>query len=147
MFSLYQNHFQNSTFFITTPTQPHALILSRLDYCKSLLTGINHKSLSRLQLVKNSAARLLTGFNRWLHITPVLASLHWLPVCFRIDFKNLLITFKARHGLAPEYIKDMLTPYKLVRSLRSAGGALLTLSRTRLKTRSDRAFSTTVPRL
>ncbi len=28
----------------------------------------------------------LTGFNRCHHITPILASLHWLPVRFRIDF-------------------------------------------------------------
>ena len=117
----------------------HALIFSRLDYCNSLLTGINHKSLSRLQLVQNLAARLLTGFNRH-HITPVLASLHWLPVRFRIDFKILLITFKARQGLAPEYITDMLTPYEPARSLRSAGEAFLNVPRSRLKTRGDRAL-------
>ena len=38
-----------------------------------------------------------------------------------------MITFKTRHGLAPEYLTDMLTPYEPVRSLRSAGGALLTV--------------------
>ena len=101
----------------------HALIFSRLDYRNSRLTGINHKSLSHLQLVQNSAARLLHGFNRRRHITPVFTSLQWLPLCFRIDFKILLINFKARHGLAPDYITDMLTPDEPVRSLRSAGGA------------------------
>jgi hypothetical protein len=38
------------------------------------------------------------------HITPVLASLHWLPVVFRIKFKILLFTFKSLHGLAPKYL-------------------------------------------
>ena len=72
----------------------HSFISSRLDYCNSLFTCLNQKTLKRLQTV-HSAARLLTRSRKYDHITPVLASLHWLPVCFRIDFKILLITFKA----------------------------------------------------
>ncbi|KAG8004119.1 hypothetical protein GBF38_008225 [Nibea albiflora] len=41
----------------------------------------------------------------------------------------------------------MLTPYEPVRSLRSSGGTLLIVSRSRLKTRGDRASSITAPRL
>ncbi|KAF7648774.1 hypothetical protein LDENG_00152180, partial [Lucifuga dentata] len=44
----------------------------------------------RLQLIQNSAARLLTKTKKREHITPVLATLHWLPVSYRIDFKVLL---------------------------------------------------------
>ncbi len=36
------------------------------------------------------AARILTKTKKVDHITPVLRSLHWLPVCQRIDFKILL---------------------------------------------------------
>lgn len=68
---------------------------SRLDYCNALYLGISQASLGRLQLVQNAAARLLTGTNRRQHITPVLKSLHWLPVHFRIDFKILMFVFKA----------------------------------------------------
>ena len=38
----------------------------------------------------------------------MLYSLHWLPVQFRLDFKILIITFKAIHGHAPEYICNLI---------------------------------------
>ena len=34
---------------------------------------------------------------------------HWLPVKQRIDFKILLITYKALNGQAPTYITDLFT--------------------------------------
>lgn len=69
----------------------HAFISSRLDYCNSLYVGIGQSELNRLQLVQNAAARLLTGKKKQEHITPVLSSLHWLPVRHRIDFKDSFI--------------------------------------------------------
>lgn len=46
------------------------------------------------------------------HITPVLASIHWLPIHFRIDFKILLLTYQTLHGLAPKYLAELLRPYE-----------------------------------
>lgn len=56
---------------------------------------------------------------KWLHITPVLAALHWLFVRFRVDFKVVLIAYKAFSGLAPSYLNDILIPYIPRRPLRS----------------------------
>ena len=49
----------------------------------------------KLQLIQNAAARVLTDTRKVDHITPVLRSLHWLPVDQRIDFKILLLVFKS----------------------------------------------------
>ena len=35
------------------------------------------------------------------HIMHILINLHWLPVRYRINFKILLLTFKALYGMAP----------------------------------------------
>ena len=70
----------------------------------SLLYGLPATHINKLQRVQNAAARLICSIPRFSHVTPVLYSLHWLPVQFRIDFKILIITFKAIHGHAPEYI-------------------------------------------
>ncbi len=125
----------------------HALISSRLDYCNALYVAVSQSSLSRLQLVQNAAARLLTNTNRREHITPVLNSLHWLPVHCRIDFKLLMFVFKALNGLAPSYLPELLTVRELGRALRSSNQLLLEVPRSKDKHRGDRAFSVAAPRL
>lgn len=125
----------------------HAFISSRLDYCNSLFTCLNKSSINQLQTVHNAAARLLTRSKKSCHITPVLASLHWLPVHFRIQFKVLTVTFRALHGQAPPYISDLIFPYSSGRSLRSSDRHLLAVPRSRLKTKGDRAFQVAAPRL
>ena len=87
----------------------HAFITNRLDYCNSLLYGLPTSELAKLQRVHNVAARLVSNTHKFDHISPVLRQLHWLPVKFRVDFKILLLTFKALHGLAPKYICDLVT--------------------------------------
>jgi hypothetical protein len=45
----------------------HAFVTSRLDYCNALYAGINQSTLTRLQIVQNAAARLLTGSRKRNH--------------------------------------------------------------------------------
>ena len=93
-----------------------------------------------------AAARIVSRTRKYEHITPVLINLHWLPIKFRIQFKVLLLVYKALNGLAPKYIKELLVPYKPRRHLRSEAKGLLDEPRTRLKF-GDRAFSISAPRL
>ncbi len=125
----------------------HAFVFSHLDYCNDLFTCLSQSSVAQLQLVQNAATRILTTSNRKSHITPILASLHWLPVKFRIVFKIPLITFKPQHGLAPTYITELLTPYAPHRDLRSSSLPLLAVPRSRLVTKVDQAFALRAPRL
>ena len=97
-------------------------------------------TLNRLQLVQNSAARLLTKTKKRAHITPVLKALQWLPVTSRIDFKMILLVYKSLHGLASEYLKDLLLRYAPCRALRSSDSHLLQIPRIRTKTFGEASF-------
>ena len=102
---------------------------SRLDYCNALLSGCANASLKPLQLVKNAADHVLTRTKCFEQITPVLASLHWLPITICVDFKVLLIILKAFNGLAPPYLKFLLQPYFPAQTLCSQKARLLIVSR------------------
>ena len=101
--------------------------------------------LLKLQRLQNAAARVISNVPR----APVLCSLHWLPVKFRIDFKILLLTFNAIYGHAAGYLIDLIAikeqpPY----NLRSASGLILKCPSLKLKkTLNDRKFSSVAPNL
>ncbi|KAK2190776.1 hypothetical protein NP493_69g05016 [Ridgeia piscesae] len=112
----------------------HGLVTSKLDYGNAVLYGINGPLLQKLQRVQNSAARVITQQRRreHLHIKPVLIALYWLPVAC-ITYNILVLTFRAMHDLAPEYIADIITEYTPDRQLRSAGSLLLRVPRHNLE--------------
>ena len=107
----------------------HAFISSRLDYCNALYAGLTKQMLNKLQLIQNAAARIVTRTSKCNHNTPVIKSLHWLPVKQRIEFKILLLVFKSLNGLAPPYISDLIYFYDPARCLRSSSKCLLTSPR------------------
>ena len=87
----------------------YGFVTSRLDYCNSLLYGLRNGLISKMQRVQNAAARLVNRSPRYCHITPLLTELHWLNVKRRINFKIILIAYKAIYGTAVEYIKGSLS--------------------------------------
>ena len=102
-----------------------ALVISRLDYCNSLLIGLPACAIRPLQLIQNAAARLVFNLPKFSHTTRLLRSLHWLPIAARIRFKTLVLTYRAMNGSAPAYIQEMVKPYTPTLSLRSASAKLL----------------------
>ena len=102
-----------------------ALVISRLDYCNSLLAGLPACAIKPLQLIQNAAARLVFNLPKFSHVTPLLRSLHWLPVEARIRYKTMVIAYGAVKGTAPPYLQALIRPYTQTRALRSSTTGLL----------------------
>lgn len=130
-----------------TKSLVQSLVISRLDYDNSLLCGLSQELMNKLQLVQNKAARMITLTKRRDHITPVLRTLHWLPIEVRVDFKILLLVYKALHGFAPQYIKDLIQEYQPARLLRSSFQDTLHEPKARTARYGDRAFSVYAPKV
>ena len=118
-----------------------ALVSSSLDYCNSLLYGIADIDLTRLQRVQNQLAHLVTKSPPFTRITriPLLRSLYWLPVRFRILFKINLLTCKTLREKQPVYLHSMLAASIPSRSLRSNNDNSLSILRVKTNT-GTRAF-------
>ncbi|KAK3561680.1 hypothetical protein QTP86_012563 [Hemibagrus guttatus] len=93
-----------------------------LDDCSS---GLSLNAIRPLQMIQNAAARLVFNLPKFSHTTPLLRSLHWLPVAARIRFKTLMLAYKAKNGPTPSYLKALITPRTAPRSLRSTSTARL----------------------
>ena len=112
-----------------------------------LLYGLPDCEIAKLQRVLNAAARLLMSCKKYDHITPI--NLYRLRVRYRINFKALLLTFKALYGMAPSYIIDLIHTKTNTRYLlRSNEGVFLKHPSGKMKKSfGDRSFSVAAPTL
>uniref|UniRef100_A0A8C5Q489 Reverse transcriptase domain-containing protein n=1 Tax=Leptobrachium leishanense TaxID=445787 RepID=A0A8C5Q489_9ANUR len=132
---------------VTTKQLIHALVISRLDYCNNLLSGLPLSRLSPLQSILNASARLIHLTRRSVSAAPLCESLHWLPIHCRIKFKILILTYKTLTNSAPHYLSSLITKYTPARSLRSNSD--LRLASPRITSSHDRLqdFSRAAPTL
>jgi len=104
------------------------------------------KVLGALQLALNMAARLVYKARQSCHDSLPLKELCWFTIKRRLEENNLTITFKARYGVAPSYLSELLRNYTPVRSFRSSDYPTLAAPTLKLRTVGHRSFCSSGPR-
>ena len=84
----------------STETLIHAFVSSRVDYCNILLYGLPAYQLNKLQRVQNAVAKLICRESKYCHRRQLLYNLHWLPLKFRIDFKDITVNVQGYQWLS-----------------------------------------------
>ena len=86
-----------------------ALVLSKLDYCNSLLSDSAQYELHKLQRVQNMACRVVYNLRKYDHVTANMRNLHWLRIHKCITYKLASLMFKINKKQAPKYLCDLVT--------------------------------------
>ncbi len=75
-------------------------------------------------MFQNASARVLILAKKYDRIS-MTKNLHWLPIKARIDFKILVLAWKAGNGIGPKYLSDLLDKKHTTHNTGSADTNLL----------------------
>jgi len=92
-----------------TQQLPSAFILSRFDYCNSLLSDLPWSTVHPLQSVMNAAGGVIVNLSIRDHVKPALQQLHWLPVKHRVTYKLCRLMQLIHIAKAPQYSADCIS--------------------------------------
>ena len=120
----------------TTTLLTHTLIISRLQYCNSLLTTVNKDKIKHFDRIINRSIRLIYQFNRnhySTRITELRQRLNWMTTTDSIYYKLLTILKKILTYILPHALRLSLNIKSNNRQLRTSDLTILTLPTTNSK--------------
>ena len=122
-----------------------SIVLSRLDYCNSLLYKSSEKNIAKLQRIQNSLVKIIYELPWKTSTKTYMEELHWLPVRERITYKIGVMTYKCKYNLAPSYLSVSIKNYAPTRQLRSTSANLLVEPVGVISEAASKAFSVAGP--
>ena len=125
-----------------TKTLLSDFMLPKLDYCNSLIYDGSMYMPMKRQKVQKSSASVIFQCRKQNHISPLLMSLHWLPINGRIKYKVTVICHSFFSCISPSYLSELLTVFTPKGNLRSSSdNSILCITKLRKNTFGYRSFS------
>ena len=103
----------------TMQTLVLGIVMSHLDYSKTIFSGLPEKDLANFQRIQNPGAQLVLQKDKSVSSTECLHALHWLPIRERTDYKILTLVFKSLNNQAPMYLQVCSVSVQKKKSLHS----------------------------
>ena len=78
-------------------------------YCSTVWSNISKTNVKILQLIENSAGRIVLCLRKYGHISEGLKSLRWLPIADKLLLNVSVMVRKCLNGRAPDYLSQKCT--------------------------------------
>ena len=132
----------------TTKILVQGLILSKWDYCNSLLLGIPKYIIAKLLRIHNMSYRMIFELPKHSTINIYLSQLHWLKIQERITYKVATIMYKCISNIALAYLSEMvISQPPHTRNLRSTHRGLLYTTKSRTEFVHSSSFKSMGPQM
>jgi hypothetical protein len=122
----------------------NSLVISNVEFCVSLLHGLPHCAIKKVQDVLNAAFRSVSGFRRYDHISEAYKQAGWLTIHQRAISRLSCMVHNVLLHNRPSYLHNLVSHHVSQRTLRSTGSTNLSICRARTQIGS-RAFLIMAP--
>ena len=82
----------------------NSLVFSKLYYCSSVWPDTTDQNICKPQGIQSFTAHIISGTRNYVHVTPILKGLRWIPVKKQSYYCDALLVFKYMTGMAPSYL-------------------------------------------
>jgi hypothetical protein len=125
----------------------HSLVLSRIDYCISILYGASSRELDRLQKIINYAVRVIKRLKKSDDVAPILRTLEWPNISQRITKRICSTVHKVLYQGKPFHLSNKVHLNTSSVNTRRAADPLLLQQPVMMTNIGRRAFSYCGPHL
>ena len=74
----------------------NSLVFSKLYYCSTVWAETSQQNIRKLQLIKNFAARIITGKRKYDHISSLIKGLGWMTVQNHLQYRDMVQNLNAK---------------------------------------------------